>query len=330
MVLPASLSSMDSSSTSSSSSISSASTSGSLARVTSNGSSDAHRHPHPHPLSPDLSFTSSRSKRSSYFHPPDPSLLVGDGGSSGSDLFKDDDGDEGADGDGNEQSGLPGQLGGANQHEEDGSSEARTPRLQATLSPGPLSAVRTSRRAAAAEALPPSPRSVAVRLSRPPHKLTAREVKRQLDSPDVRSQFVAGTDSELEVALIQQLSQELGALERELSLRTERQERREAALLQLLRDSATGGQITDGMVDRALVRANAEAAEHACSLSPMNGQPQMWKRSIQLAPLSAPATRPSHSRGRSSDQVCIASRAVLSHRLMLVWLGPDAESASPG
>ena len=304
MVLPASLSSRDSSGSSSSASTSSAS--GSLARVTSNGSSDVHQHTHP--LSPDLSFTSSRSKRSSYFHPPDPSLLVGEGGSSGSDLFKDDDDDGDKDSEG--RSGLAGQLRCAAQHEGDGSNEARTPRLHATLSPGPLSAVRTTRRA---EAPSPSPRSVTVSLSRPPHKLAAREVKRQLDSPDVQSQFVPGSGSELEVALLQQLSQELGALERELSLRTMRQERREAALRQLLRDSSTGAQITDGMVDRALVRANAEAAEHAPPVSPKDGQSQTWKRTIQLAPASAPESRPSHSMDRSSNQVCMETRAVLAN-----------------
>lgn len=252
-------------------------TTASLTRVTSNESSSSDTSLSiRHPLSPSIEDdTSRRPSISSYF--PDPSLLTGDGNVSDS-LFKDtDDSPEillRATGNGESASDEMG-----HQRYEELAQEIRTPRggsAELGLAASPSLHISSSAGKSTATWVPTT-----IRLPRAPHLISAVELRRRLDEQN---------SDAMALALVQELSSQLTDALEELAASQAKQAVRETALLQILKDNTPAGHVTDGMIDRALLRASAEATEKAAREAGSKKQTS-WKAVVRLPKATSPPRR---------------------------------------
>jgi uncharacterized small protein (DUF1192 family) len=92
--------------------------------------------------------------------------------------------------------------------------------------------------------------TVTVRLPKAPHLMEVQHLKRTL----------VHREEDVSIYALQELSRQVASLQQAVERQQDQQELREQALHQLLRDS-TSMQVTDGMISRALLRANVEAEE---------------------------------------------------------------------
>ena len=138
-----------------------------------------------------------------------------------------------------------------------------------------------------------------IRLPSAPHMLPTLELKRRLDEQN--SDVMA-------LALAQELSRQLTEALTDLAVQQARQTAREQALLQIVRDNASGGNVTEGTIERALLRATSEASEVGKQVA--DQQPTSWKATVRLPKEQSPSGKKAH--GKVSSAIFILDNPGLS------------------
>ena len=95
------------------------------------------------------------------------------------------------------------------------------------------------------------PGSTIIRLPRPPHLIEAEDLKRRT---------IGEHGPEIAISLVQELSKQVSTLQADQEQYKRVYQAKESALRQLLKECSTG-QVTEGRVNRALLRAAVESAE---------------------------------------------------------------------